>query len=487
MRLLIGGAERGPTVSLAVVGGSVAMLAIAVLTGLPLRQLAPAIALVIVSTIAYRTLLSWHALLASTVLVILFIPIRRYTMPGNLPFQLEPYRLIVAFVAVGWIGSLLVDPRVRLRGSRVLNLPLLAVLLVAASSIIVNGHRVNELGVGSTAAKQLTFLLSYIIVFYLILSVARRRKDIDFIARVLVGGAAVVSTFGLIEEWSHFNIFSHLSTFVPLLRLVETPDGLQRGGHVRVLASAQHPIALGAMLIMLLPLAVYLALTTRRKLWWVAGALITLCALSTLSRTGVLMLLVLVLVYMRLRPGSAKRMWPFIIPALLAVHFVVPGALGTFRESFFPSGGLVAQQENAPVGSGRVSSFGPGLHVVGQSPLLGQGFGTRIVDGPNPNSFIVDDGWLSTAMETGVIGVAAWVWLFGRFIRRLGRLSRRDATHYGWLLSALTASITAYAVGMVTYDAFSFIQSTFVMFILLALGAAALARADEEARAAAGG
>jgi len=360
MRLLIGGAERGPTVSLAVVGGSVAMLAIAVLTGLPLRQLAPAIALVIVSTIAYRTLLSWHALLASTILIILFIPIRRYTMPGNLPFHLEPYRLIVAFVAVGWIGSLLVDPRVRLRGSRVLNLPFLAVLLVAASSIIVNGHRVNSLGLGSTAAKQLTFLLSYIILFYLILSVARHRKDIDFLARVLVGGAAVVSMFGLIEEWSHFNIFNHLSTFVPLLRfvntpsLVDTPGGLERGGHVRVLASAQHPIALGAMLIMLLPLAVYLALTTRRKHWWVAGALITLCALSTLSRTGVLMLLVLVVVYMRLRPGSAKRMWPLVIPALLAVHFVVPGALGTFRESFFPSGGLVAQQENAPVGSGRV-------------------------------------------------------------------------------------------------------------------------------------
>ena len=84
-------------------------------------------------------------------------------------------------------------------------------------------------------------------------------------------------------------------------------------------------------------------------------------------------------------------------------------------------------------------------------------------------------------METGVIGVATWVWVFGRFIRRLGRLARRDTTHYGWLLAALTASITAYAVGMVTYDAFSFIQSTFVMFILLALGAAALARAEGEA------
>ncbi len=45
------------------------------------------------------------------ILVILFIPIRRYSLPGNLPFELEPYRLLVALLLVGWGASLLVDPR----------------------------------------------------------------------------------------------------------------------------------------------------------------------------------------------------------------------------------------------------------------------------------------------------------------------------------------------------------------------------------------
>jgi len=34
--------------------------------------------------------------------------------------------------------------------------------------------------------------------------------------------------------------------------------------------------------------------------------------------------------------------------------------------------------------------------------------------------------------------------------------------------------VTAFAVGMLTYDAFSFIQVTFVLFVLLALGAVTL-------------
>jgi hypothetical protein len=479
MRVLAGGAERGPIVSSTIIVGSLAVLATAIFTGAPMRQVVPAVAIAVASTIAYRTLLSWRALLASTILIILFIPIRRYTMPGHLPFQLEPYRLSVALIAIGWLGSLLVDPRVRLRGSAI-SAPLWTVVFVAAASIIVNGHRVNALGVGSTVIKGLTFLLSYLIVFYLILSVARRRGDIEYLIRILVGGAAVVSIFGLIEAWSRYNIFNHLSSFFPLLKLADTSGEVLRGGHTRVLASSQHPIALGAMLVMLLPLAIYLGRSTGRRIWWASGFLMLICALATLSRTGIVMLLVLGLVYVRRYPRTMKRMWPLIVPALLAVHFAVPGALGTFKSSFFPTGGLVAQQRDAPVGSGRVSSFGPGMHIVGQHPLLGEGFATRVVDGPHPNSFIVDDGWLSTAMETGVIGVLAWLWLFTRYVRRLSRLARREDGEYGWLLTGLAGSVLAYAVGMLTYDAFSFIQATFVMFILLALGAAAMAGAAHQ-------
>ena len=60
--------------------------------------------------------IEWPRSIAALILVILFIPIRRYTLPVNLPFQLEPYRLPrrAARRRLGF-ASLLVDPRTRLR------------------------------------------------------------------------------------------------------------------------------------------------------------------------------------------------------------------------------------------------------------------------------------------------------------------------------------------------------------------------------------
>jgi hypothetical protein len=52
----------------------------------------------------------------------------------------------------------------------------------------------------------------------------------------------------------------------------------------------------------------------------------------------------------------------------------------------------------------------------------------------------------------------------------MGRSARRERGDYGWLYTALTASSFSFAVGMLTFDAFSFIQATFVLFLLIAVG-----------------
>ena len=71
-----------------------------------------------------RSLLQWRALLASMTLIILFVPIRSYSLPASLPFNLEPYRLVVALVVGLWLASSLVDPRVRLRRGGLIDRPL---------------------------------------------------------------------------------------------------------------------------------------------------------------------------------------------------------------------------------------------------------------------------------------------------------------------------------------------------------------------------
>ncbi len=473
MRAIAGSTERGPIVATTIVLGALAVLVLATFADAPLKNVAPLTAAIVIWTVWYRSLLAWRNLLALLILVILFIPIRRYALPGHLPFQMEPYRLLVVLIVAGWIASLLSDQRVRWRRSG-LEGPLALLVVAIVGSVLANPHRIQS--VSSDAVKQLSFFASFLLVFYLIVSVVRTEATIDFLLKMLVGGGAVLGFLTVVEARTHYNVFDHLTRVMPMLREQATVYVGQDGRGDRAYASAQHPISLGAALVMLIPLAVYLAQRTSQRRWWVAAVLLGIGSLATYSRTSVLMLVAVLIVYVVLRPLEVKKLWPALIPALVAVHLMVPGTIGTFKKSFFPSGGLVAQQQAGAGtrGSGRLADLGPGLTEWSHHPIVGEGFGTRVVNGPQANSFILDDQWLGTLLETGALGVIAWIWLFVASVGRLGRVAKEDRSSRGWLAAGLAASISAYAAGMLTYDSFAFIQVTFILFFVLGFAAALL-------------
>jgi hypothetical protein len=464
------GGER-PVVPIAIVISSLAVLTFTVAAGLPVQIVAPVVCLVVGIAVTYRFALSWRALVGFLIGVILFIPIRRYTLPVQLPFNMEPYRLVVIVVAAGWVVSLLVDPRVRTRPTG-FRAPLLLFTFGALGSIIANPALVNT--VQSHVIKQLSYFGSFVIVLCLIASVVRTHEQIDAMVKVLVACGGIVAFFGLVQSKTGYNVFDHLATFLPFLKVGYIPESPLRGGRLRTYASAQHAIELGAILVMLVPLAGYLARRTGQKRWVLAAALLLMCALATLSRTSLMMLLVIVVTFLILRPRETRRLWPALLPLLVVVHIAIPGTIGTLKESFFPKGGLVQEQKAGGVGSGRVASAAPALDKLSREPLLGQGFGTRITDGPDENSPILDDQWLSTLVETGAVGFVAWIWVFFRALRRFGGAAKRDLSHRGWLLAAITGSTAAFMIGMITFDAFTFTQVTLVLFIQLALGQATL-------------
>lgn len=431
--------------------------------------------MVLIATL-HRHILSWPALICGLLAVILLIPIRRYGLPINLPFDMEPYRALVGFIAVGWLGSLLVDRRVRLRASG-FDLPIAVLALAVALSLAFNAERVGPLG--DEVVKAVTFLASFLLVFYIVVSLVRSRALVDAMVGTLVLGGAAVGVFALIEARTGWNVFNELAR-VPLLETARLPEETSRGGRLRVFGSAQHPIALGATLAVIFPLSLYLAKRSGRWIWWVPAALLVLGAFSTVSRTSVLMLAVAGLVLLALRPREMRRL---VIPALIAVplivHLALPGTMGSLQSAFFPEGGLVAEQQEAAGqrGAGRVADLGPALSEYAETPLVGQGYGTRIVmpgGGGLENADILDNQWLKSLLEVGIVGVVAWVWLFWIAVVRLGRAARGDPSADGWLPAALAASIAAFAAGMLTFDAFSFIQVTFLFFVLLALGACTL-------------
>jgi hypothetical protein len=482
MRVLVGEEQRGPVVSLAIVLVSIGLLGFTVFTGSRVEVVAPLLGAIAVFAVCYRLLLTWRSLMILTMLVIMLIPIRRYTLPSSLPFHLEPYRLVVFLIAIFWFTSLLIDRRVRLRRTPI-DGPLILFYFVVLLSLIVNPKRVGS-EVEPDVVKKLMFFASFFIFFYVIASVLRKRQDIDAVVGVLVGCGAVVAVAAIIESRTNYNPFDHLKSVLPFLQQQRLPQITLRGARLRAYASAQHPIALGAVLVMLLPLAIYRAHALKKPLSWVAAALIGMGALATVSRTAVVMLAVVALVFLLLRTAQTKKLWPLLIPALAVVHIALPGTIGTLRQSLFPAGGLIEQQRNANVGSGRIATLGPALHSeFNPNPILGEGFGTRVSKKDEyvsvPNGPILDDQWLGVLLETGVVGTFAFGWLIVRFLRRAGTAGKHDPSPRGWLLVALTASTAAYAVGMFTYDSFAFIQVTFMFFVLMAVGSSVLALPQE--------
>jgi hypothetical protein len=259
---------------------------------------------------------------------------------------------------------------------------------------------------------------------------------------------------------------------MPFLQMDGEAETMMRGSRLRISGSGQGAIPFGAAMMLLVPMALYVAARARRWYWWAAAALIGMAGMGTNSRTTIIMVIAFVAVFAWLRPGFIVRLWPALIPLVLLVHVFLPGTIGTMQSSFFPKEGLIAQQsENAGQrGSGRIADLGPSLDEWGERPVLGQGYSTRITGRVNTNAHILDNQWLKTLLEVGLVGFVAWIWIFGRSVRRLGRRAKDDNTDPGWMAVAIAASLTAFAVGMLFYDAFAFIQVTFLMFILLAFG-----------------
>jgi O-antigen ligase len=429
--------------------------------------------------VAYqRTLLAWQTMLGAILVVILFIPIRRYTVGGGLPIELEPYRVLIAVVLGCWFCALAADPDVKWRKTG-LEGPIGLILLAILLSLAANVSAVNA--VSGLVVKQISFFASYFLVIYFIASVVSPGRGLDRMLRLLVGGGTILSICALIEWRTGTNLFNGLGRVIPVLHYVDLGEAMERGTGVRAMGSAQHPIALGAALVMLIPLTVYLHRRDNHWGWLAALGILTLGALATGSRTAALMLVVTLVAFVVIKPAETIRLLPWLLPLTVVIQVVMPGTLGTFKAILNPSYVIKEQSFETGTGTGRIADLGPALDEWSRKPFFGAGFGTRITTteaGPGgvgniKGAQILDNQWLGMLLDIGVVGVLGFMWLFCRAIRRLARRARSDTGPEGWLMTSLAAALTAFAIGLFTFDAFAFIQAMFLAFILLAFAGVA--------------
>ncbi len=356
--------------------------------------------------------------------------------------------------------------------------------------------------------KALWLFFTFVLFYYMVVSVVRTRAVVERVITVFVSAGSIVGLGAIVQRRSGYDVFDHLHALLPMFHYVPAAAAAieERGGHLRAFASSGHPIELSTVMAMTIPFAAYLAITRKQRVWWLAAVVLLLGDFAGGSRTGIIGVVVILAVFLWLRPRETLRCWPALIPMLAILHFAAPGAIGGLEEEFFPKGGIVQQQSETEIGPGgeviyssRLSRIGPVFHeYLEHNPLVGQGYGTRVTglhQRSSDNAIVLDDEWLDTLLEVGLLGVLAWMWLFGLAIRRLGvRAKLERHAPEGWLQVALAASIATFASSMFFFDAFGYVQATFMAFLLLALtvvvlrlpahaAAPAAARADEDDRA----
>jgi polysaccharide biosynthesis protein PslJ len=427
--------------------------------------------------------ITWPNAIGAFALVIWLIPARGYRLPITLPFNLEPYRIVLAALVLALLAAVF-SGRARFEFLG-FGAPLAILAGTATLSAILNYESLSGVP-GEGAFKSLSYYLGFLLVFVLVASTIKTQAAMDTAVRALVIGATIVAASAIYESRTGYNPFDHLAEWIPALIRESRAVFELRGGSLRAYASAQHPIALSAALFMAFPLALYLIgraqTRLRAQLWGVAAAVCAMGAVATISRTTVIMVVAILAVGLWVRGRQVLRFWPLLLVLPVAIHFAVPGALGGIYRAFDPQEGLTSDltTRSGESGSGRLADIEPGLNVWSESPLYGNGIGTRVTSGEAGAAqtalgaegavIFFDNEWLGTLVQLGILGIVGTVWLVFGSLVTVGRFARRVRGPRSDLAAACAAAIGAFGVSMFVFDAFAFVQSTIVFLMIAAIG-----------------
>ncbi len=259
-------------------------------------------------------------------------------------------------------------------------------------------------------------------------------------------------------------------THLPLINYIQIP-GLTansdlaaeigtRGGDTRPPGTTIHPIEFGAVLTMMLPIALHYALHDHhrsRLRRWTPALLIAFAIPISISRTAVISAIVALIVLIPAWPKSIRRRgYAAIVAVVGAVYLTVPGLLGTIRDLFT---GISSDSSAAS----RTNSYNLAVELIGRAPFVGRGTGTFL-----PDYRILDNQLLLTTVETGLIGLAALLALLLVPVFTAFRV-RRNCTDptVRHLAQALAAGVAAGGASFAFYDALAFPMATSILFLLI--------------------
>ena len=304
--------------------------------------------------------------------------------------------------------------------------------------------------------------------------------DVRRVLRVLCWGGAFCGVVAALQFWISLDLAPYLRE-LPGFSLNFTDAGiLVRNGLNRVSGTAVYPIELGVVAGMLLPLAIYLAIydtdrSARRR--WAPVALIALAIPASVSRSAILSVAFGVGVLVVLMPVRQRLAAICALPLTLAGVFMsAHGLIGTLA-TFFGAG---TSDESVAT---RVSDYPLVERFLQERPWFGRGGWTYI---PDNVLDVLDNQYLKTAIELGLVGVIALAAFFlVPMIAALVARRRSSDPELRLLCAALAGAGLAAAVCSLTFDSLSYPMFVGVHALVIGLIGAGWRLAASEAPAAA--
>jgi O-antigen ligase len=428
-----------------------------------------------------RGLLDWRpdavSILSITVVLAFFIP-ARYVVHG-IGAVGTPANLVGVGLMVLWLlNNMASAPRPR--GCRpvriVVTIYLMAILITYAGGFA-RGMFQDETNNATRFAIE-TFALSGI-ALVAAEGIANRAR-LEVLLQRIVYGTAFMGFTGILEATTPYDLAKYLHFPGLVLNGSLIANG-SRGAEdfARVAGTASHYIEYGVVLGMCLPLAIHLAIFSktrgRRQANWLLTAIISFGVPFAVSRAAAVAVVIAVLVLASCWTWRA-RFDALVIAAVgaVAMKFAKPGLLGTIRSLFLNA-------NSDPSISGRTTDYASSFFYIGQRPIFGRGAGSYL-----PERYrVLDNQMLLTTIESGVVGLTAFVLLFIAGVALAHRVAKMspdpETRHLGY------AILAAFPVGFITsffFDSLSFNIFSIVFFLYLGI-AGALWRLGQPDRAAA--
>ncbi|MCW3015526.1 MAG: O-antigen ligase protein [Solirubrobacterales bacterium] len=400
--------------------------------------------------------------LAAFTAMIWLVPFAAVGIPGKLD------RLALVALALVWAATLLAPSPDDRPGGRPwftgIHAAAVALFVVCATGVVLNAGTLANLGELKPAVKQVAVLAS-MLAFLVIAGSALRPAEVPRFVSLMLAFAALVAAGTLVEARSGTNVFYAVTSVLTGGRAPMPPEQADSIGRVTIYGPTVHPLELAAMLAMALPFAAVRMLDApdrRSHVFHLAlcGLLIA-GALSTERKTSVLAPAAGLLVVAAYRPRQVGRqLLPLVVGVGVLVHLLAPGTVGSVFSQLEPGNATSTLSTRD-----RASDYTGVAPDVVRHLVVGRGYGSY-----DPAKYrILDNQYLGLAVQAGMLGLVAYLTLFGTAFALMHRLATARDRLRGPPALGAGAAVAVVAMASALFDVLSFPHVVYLLFLVCGL------------------